>query len=152
MDLHSIVERLYTQLFGDNTNINSHQTALNVVSSQNTFNSIQQKSNKHQQQTSRPFRWTEELHRRFCIICTSLHWKVCTPKHIHRLLPSVPVPVIASHLQKTRIGILNEVDAPTYDSIPVKYRDDQIFRAIIEFWQENNRCLSDDEIRLILGD
>ncbi|CAL5999420.1 Conserved_hypothetical protein [Hexamita inflata] len=133
MDLYNIVEQLYAELFGEQNQKCELQTILNQYSKhymQNQTNILYKINDSRKDTNQNRFRWTKDLHRRFCIICTSLHWKVCTPKHIHRFLPNVPVSVIASHLQKTRIGILNEVD--------------------IEYWKENNHRLTDEEIQLIL--
>ncbi|CAL6007583.1 Conserved_hypothetical protein [Hexamita inflata] len=145
MDLTKIVQQLYNELCGSDQQQSSYNIQAQQILEKQTVQDNQQFKTK-----TKSFRWTEELHRRFCIVCTALHWKQCTPKYIHKFLPSVEIEVIGSHLQKTRIGIVNDGPVPSIESIPVQYQSEKVFIDIINHWTKFKSRMSDRDIKNIL--
>ncbi|CAL6039353.1 Conserved_hypothetical protein [Hexamita inflata] len=156
MNIELIVQQLYqelcvplkvstqidTKISEDNETLSYLQQKINDQSTL-LYSEDKMHVNKHHS-----FRWTENLHRKFCLICMSLHWANARPKYIRKFMPELSDSVIASHLQKTRNEMQNHIIENNV--IPQQFKNDSAFIAIYNYWKQNNSRLSDMEIKQVL--
>ncbi|CAL6026829.1 Conserved_hypothetical protein [Hexamita inflata] len=153
MNIYELVQNLYQELCSPQDNISQNQPQSDdshvyqqiraVIDTASSVQSVQLQSKKQGY-----FRWTEALHRKFCIICAALHWDQARPKYICKFLPELSSEVVASHLQKTR----NELRAFGQRGVPIPtcFQNDATFLRISEYWVQNHSRLSDSEIKVLL--
>ncbi|CAL5994622.1 Conserved_hypothetical protein [Hexamita inflata] len=136
------LKRIDAKISDDNETLSSLQQKINDQSTL-LYSEDKMKENKHHS-----FRWTENLHRKFCLICMSLHWANARPKYIRKFMPELSDSVIASHLQKTRNEMQNQIIEN--NMIPHQFKNDSAFITIYNYWKQNNSRLSDMEIKQVL--
>ncbi|CAL6026877.1 Conserved_hypothetical protein [Hexamita inflata] len=151
MNIYELVQNLYQELCspetaGDQIQVQSDDSQT-IQQIQAMLANPVQRSVQHQPRKQGCFRWTADLHRKFCIICTALHWDQARPKYICRFLPELSPDVVASHLQKMRNELRNVGQRVP---VPTCFQHDATFLRISEYWAQHQSRLSDSEIKALL--